>query len=48
MVRLEFTDEIATEVKVWVVREGEVMHDDAGQPADGTPGNTPEPAASTE
>ncbi len=35
MVRLEFTDEIATEVKVWVVREGEAASGgEAGQAAE--------------
>jgi len=34
MVKLEFTDEIATEIKVWVVREGAARDDsDAGAPA---------------
>ncbi len=33
MVRLEFTDEIATEVKLWVVREGEAAG--GGEPGQG-------------
>ena len=35
LVKLEFTEEISTEVKVWVVREGATPDDDeAGQPDD--------------
>ncbi len=36
MVRLEFTDEIATEVKLWVVREGEAAS--GGEAGAGEPG----------
>lgn len=37
LVRLEFTDEISAQVKVWVVREGAEEHDDdAGEPDEPT------------
>lgn len=51
-VPLEFTDEITTSVKVWVVREGELPQDEAGAPAEASAETTPaeddtEPDAAT-
>jgi hypothetical protein len=48
MVKLEFTDEIATEVKVWVVREGGALHDrdtDAAHDSGHAAADTRTPAA---
>lgn len=44
LVTLEFTDEISTQVKVWVVREGGAAHDDeAGRSDDGAEQPADEP-----
>lgn len=41
MVKLEFTDEITTEVKLWVVREGAALH---GEPAGSSESAVEQPA----